>query len=151
MSDRYEIRKVGTVESALLDRADAPLQGNEGAPDAWLVFNAEFEPALGDLRPGEDIIVLTWFHRADRSVMKVRPRADPRNPLTGVFSTRSPDRPNPVALHRVTVAAIDGLRIKVFPLEAIHGTPIVDVKTVLGPSDRERLRRTGWRLMSFGR
>jgi tRNA-Thr(GGU) m(6)t(6)A37 methyltransferase TsaA len=124
---------VGWVESPLTDRAQAPRQGDEGAPAAWLAFEPDVAEALRDLRPGTEIIVLTWLDRADRSVLVTRPRDDPGNPLTGVFSTRSPDRPNPVGLHRVPVIAVDGLRIQVGALEALDGTPVIDVKPVLGP------------------
>ena len=124
---------VGRVESPLTDRAQAPRQGDEGAPAAWLAFEPRVAEALRDLRPGTEIIVLTWLDRADRSVLVTRPRDDPDNPLTGVFSTRSPDRPNPVGLHRVPVIAVDGLRVQVGDLEALDGTPVIDVKPVLGP------------------
>lgn len=127
----YEIRPVGYVESTLTDRATAPKQGFEGAPPAWLVFRPEVAGAARDLAVGDEVWVLTWFHQSDRSVVEVHPRGDPRNPLTGVFSTRSPDRPNPVGLHRVRVTAVDGLRVRVSDLEAVDGTPIVDVKPVL--------------------
>jgi tRNA-Thr(GGU) m(6)t(6)A37 methyltransferase TsaA len=124
---------VGWVESALTDRVQAPRQGDEGAPAAWLAFEPRVAEALRDLRPGTEIIVLTWLDRADRSVLVTRPRDDPGNPLTGVFSTRSPDRPNPVGLHRVPVITVDGLRVQVAGLEALDGTPVIDVKPVLGP------------------
>jgi len=128
---RYEIRPVGHVESPLIDRASAPKQGFEGAPDAWLVFEPEVAEAVRDLAVGAEVFVLTWLHRARRDVLAVHPRDDPRNPETGVFSTRSQDRPNPIGLHRVRVAAIDGLRVLVHDVEAFDGTPIVDVKPVL--------------------
>jgi len=128
---RYEVVPVGWVESALTERAQAPRQGDEGAPSAWLAFEPGIAEALRDLRPGTEIIVLTWLDRADRGVLATRPRGDPDNPLTGVFSTRSPDRPNPVGLHRVPVLAVDGLRIQVGNLEALDGTPVIDVKPVL--------------------
>jgi tRNA-Thr(GGU) m(6)t(6)A37 methyltransferase TsaA len=129
----FDVVPVGWVESPLTDRAQAPRQGDEGAPAAWLVFEPRVAEALRDLRPGTEIIVLTWLDRADRSVLVTRPRDDPGNPLTGVFSTRSPDRPNPVGLHRVPVIAVDGLRVQVGDLEALDGTPVIDVKPVLGP------------------
>jgi tRNA-Thr(GGU) m(6)t(6)A37 methyltransferase TsaA len=128
---RYEVVPVGWVESPLTERAQAPRQVDEGGPSAWLAFEATVAEALRDLRPGAEIIVLTWLDRADRDVVVTRPRDDPRNPLTGVFSTRSPDRPNPIGLHRVTVIAVDGLRIRVDGLEALDGTPVIDVKPVL--------------------
>ena len=131
MSD-LSLRVVGHVESTLITRADAPRQGDEGAPDAWIVFDESVRAALADLAAGDEIILISWLDRADREVLAVRPRSDDTRPLTGVFSTRSPDRPNPLGLHRVTVLAVDGLRIQVSGLEAIDGTPIVDVKPVLG-------------------
>jgi tRNA-Thr(GGU) m(6)t(6)A37 methyltransferase TsaA len=131
MTTPYEIRPVGHVESTLVDRRAAPKQGFEGAPDAWLVFVPEVAEAIRDLAVGTDVLVLTWLHQARRDVLAVHPRDDPRNPETGVFSTRSQDRPNPVGLHRVQVAAVDGLRVLVRDLEAFDGTPIVDVKPVL--------------------
>jgi tRNA-Thr(GGU) m(6)t(6)A37 methyltransferase TsaA len=126
------LQPVGLVESALTSRADAPRQGDEGAPDAWLVFDPEYAAALRDLAPGDEVLLITWFDRADRSTQVVRPRGDAERPPTGVFSTRSPDRPNPLGLHRVTVLETDGPRIKVNHLEALDGTPILDVKPVLG-------------------
>ena len=129
---------VGHVESPLTDVAAAPRQGDEGAPDAWLVFRAPFRDALRDVREGDEVIVLTWLDRADRETLVVRPRGDGAAPLTGVFSTRSPDRPNPIGLHRVRVLAIvNGLRVRVAALEAVDRTPILDVKPVL---DRARER-----------
>jgi tRNA-Thr(GGU) m(6)t(6)A37 methyltransferase TsaA len=125
------VRPIGRVESPLVDPDTAPLQGDEGAPDAWLVFQPDIGEGLRDLRAGTEVLVLTWLHRARRDVLAVHPRGDPARPLTGVFSTRSPDRPNPVGLHRVTVLAVDGLRVRVRNLEAVDGTPIVDVKPVL--------------------
>jgi tRNA-Thr(GGU) m(6)t(6)A37 methyltransferase TsaA len=127
----YELRSVGRVESVLVDRETAPKQGFEGAPDAWLVFDPDMAEAIRDLAVGADIFLLTWLDRARRDVLAVHPRDDPRNPETGVFATRSQDRPNPIGLHRVRIAAIDGLRVRVRDLEAFHGTPIVDVKPVL--------------------
>ena len=127
----YEILPIGYVQSPLTDRDSAPKQGFEGAPDAWLVFNADVVDGMRDLAAGADIFVLTWLHRTRRDVLAVHPRDDPRNPETGVFSTRSQDRPNPIGLHRVRIAAIDGSRVLVQDLEAFDGTPIVDVKPVL--------------------
>jgi tRNA-Thr(GGU) m(6)t(6)A37 methyltransferase TsaA len=128
----YELRPVGRVESPLADRESAPKQGDEGAPDAWLVFDPAFDEAVRDLRAGTDALVLTWLDRARRDVLAVHPRGDEARPLTGVFSTRSPDRPNPIGLHRVQILAVDGLRVRVRDLEALDGTPIVDIKPVLG-------------------
>ncbi|MFG1909824.1 tRNA (N6-threonylcarbamoyladenosine(37)-N6)-methyltransferase TrmO [Kribbella sp. NPDC048928] len=130
--DELVVRVVGWVESELRERADAPRQGDEGAPDAWVVFDGSVRDALADLAAGDEVILVSWFDRADRSVQKVHPRGDASRPPTGVFSTRSPDRPNPLGLHRVTVLAVEGLRVRVNNLEALDGTPIVDVKPVLG-------------------
>jgi tRNA-Thr(GGU) m(6)t(6)A37 methyltransferase TsaA len=127
----YEIRPIGHIESALADPATAPKQGVEGAPDAWLVFDSAVAEGIRDLTAGSDIFVLTWLHLAQRDILAVHPRDDPRNPETGVFSTRSADRPNPIGLHRVRITEIDGLRARVQGLEAVTGTPIVDVKPVL--------------------
>jgi tRNA-Thr(GGU) m(6)t(6)A37 methyltransferase TsaA len=128
---RYELRPIGHVQSPLTDPATAPKQGDEGAPDAWLVLDPEVATGARDLGVGADVFVLTWLHRARRDVLAVHPRDDPRAPETGVFSTRSQDRPNPIGLHRVTIAAVDGLRLLARGLEAVDGTPIVDVKPVL--------------------
>jgi tRNA-Thr(GGU) m(6)t(6)A37 methyltransferase TsaA len=127
----YEIRPIGRVESPLVDRDAAPKQGSEGAPEAWLVFHPDFAEGARDLAAGADVFVLTWLHEARRDVLAVHPRDDPRNPETGVFATRSQDRPNPLGLHRVRIAAVDGLRVLVRNLEAFDGTPVVDVKPVL--------------------
>jgi tRNA-Thr(GGU) m(6)t(6)A37 methyltransferase TsaA len=135
--DRMQLHPVARVESSLRELADAPRQGDEGAPDAWVVFDESVRAALADVRPGDELILITWFDRADRSVLKVHPRSDLSRPPTGVFSTRSPDRPNPLGLHRVTVLAVEDLRLHVNNLEALDGTPIVDVKPVIGDvSDR---------------
>jgi tRNA-Thr(GGU) m(6)t(6)A37 methyltransferase TsaA len=130
-----ELIAIGTVESPLTDRASAPKQGDEGAPEAWLVFEPRFAEALDGIAVSDDLLVLTWLDRAARDVLRVHPRSNPANPEQGVFATRSPDRPNPIGLHRVRVAAIDGLRVRVTDLEALDGTPIVDVKPVLGRID----------------
>ena len=127
----YEIRPIGFVESPLVDAATAPKQGFEGGPEAWLVFDEAVADGLADLAVGDEVIILTWLHLGDRSVMAVHPRDDPRAPLTGVFSTRSADRPNPIGLHRVRVLLVDGCRLRVSDLEAVDGTPIVDVKPAL--------------------
>jgi tRNA-Thr(GGU) m(6)t(6)A37 methyltransferase TsaA len=131
MSPPYEIRPIGRVESPLTDPAAAPKQGFEGSPEAWLVFDPAVREGMRDLEAGTEVLVLTWLDRADREVLVVHPRDDPSNPETGVFSTRSQDRPNPVGLHRVEILAIDGTRVRVRHLEALDGTPIVDVKPVL--------------------
>jgi tRNA-Thr(GGU) m(6)t(6)A37 methyltransferase TsaA len=128
----YEIVPVGWVESPLTERAQAPRQGDEGAPPAWLAFETEVAEAIRDIRPGTEVLVLTWLDRARRDVLVTRPRDDPDRPPLGVFSTRSPDRPNPIGLHRVRVVAVERSRILVHGLEAIDGTPLVDVKPVLG-------------------
>ncbi|MFC0007678.1 tRNA (N6-threonylcarbamoyladenosine(37)-N6)-methyltransferase TrmO [Micromonospora siamensis] len=130
-TDGYALRPVGRVESPLTDPELAPRQGDEGAPPAWLVFADPYAPALRDLRPGADVLVLTWLDRARRDVLVVHPRGDRTRPLTGVFATRSPHRPNPIGLHRVRVLAVDGVRVRVADLEALDGTPVLDVKPVL--------------------
>jgi tRNA-Thr(GGU) m(6)t(6)A37 methyltransferase TsaA len=127
----FALRSIGRVESRLTDRATAPKQGSEGAPDAWIVFDENVREGLGDLRAGDEIFLLTWLHEAERDVLAVHPRDDLSRPLTGVFSTRSSDRPNPIGLHRVRIATVDGTRLQVRHLEAIDGTPVVDVKPVL--------------------
>jgi tRNA-Thr(GGU) m(6)t(6)A37 methyltransferase TsaA len=119
------------VESPLRDRQSAPLQGDEGAPEAVLAFDPRVLPALDDLQVGAEVLLLTWLDRAQRDVLAVHPRGDERRPLTGVFATRSPDRPNPIGLHRVTILAVEGPRLRVSGLEALDGTPILDVKPVL--------------------
>jgi tRNA-Thr(GGU) m(6)t(6)A37 methyltransferase TsaA len=129
--DAYELRAIGWVESPLVDLATAPMQGDEGSPEATVVFDETFRDAYRDLQPGSEVMVLTWLHRARRDVLRVHPRSDPANPEQGVFSTRSPDRPNPIGLHRVEIVAVDGRRLRVRNLEALDGTPIVDVKPVL--------------------
>jgi tRNA-Thr(GGU) m(6)t(6)A37 methyltransferase TsaA len=127
----YELRPVGHVESGLTDPAVAPKQGVEGAPDAWLVFEEEYEPAMQELAVGKRIHVITWLHLADRSVLRVHPRDDESQPMRGVFDTRSQDRPNPLGLHTVTVLAVEENRVLVSDLEAVDGTPVIDVKPVL--------------------
>lgn len=128
-----DLDPIGWVESPLVDRAEAPRQGHEGSPDAWLVFDPAVADGLCDLRAGDAIIVVTWLDRARRDVLAVHPRDDPKTPLTGVFSTRSADRPNPIGLHEVQITSIDGTRIGVRDLEALNGTPVLDVKPVLRP------------------
>jgi tRNA-Thr(GGU) m(6)t(6)A37 methyltransferase TsaA len=127
------LRPIGWVRSPLTDRNSAPRQGDEGSPEAWVTFVDEVSAGLRDLRVGEQVILLTWLDRARRDVLAVHPRGDRHRPETGVFSTRSPDRPNPIGLHRVVITSIDGLRIGVRDLEALDGTPVIDVKPILGP------------------
>jgi tRNA-Thr(GGU) m(6)t(6)A37 methyltransferase TsaA len=133
MATTFELHPIGRVRSPISSREQAPKQGDEGAPEAWLEIDAAVAEAARHLRVGEEVILLTWLDRADRTVLSVRPCGDERRPLTGVFSTRSPDRPNPIGLHRVTVLEIaGGLRFRVSGLEALDGTPILDLKPVLG-------------------
>jgi tRNA-Thr(GGU) m(6)t(6)A37 methyltransferase TsaA len=133
---RASLRAIGVIRSGLKTREEAPRQGSEGAPDVWLEVRAFAVPALDGLTAGDEIIVVTWLHQARREVLKVHPRGIRRNPLTGVFATRSPDRPNPLGLHRVTVRRIERNRLLIGPMEAIDGTPVVDIKPVLpGPRD----------------
>src|SRR5262249_44616452 len=127
-----ELRAIGRVSSPLTDRAGAPKQGDEGAPEATLEIAPEFEPALRGIAAGDEVVVLTWLDRADRERLTVHPRGDLARPEVGVFATRSPDRPNPIGLHRVRVLAVDSPRLRVEDLEAIDGTPLLDVKPVLG-------------------
>jgi tRNA-Thr(GGU) m(6)t(6)A37 methyltransferase TsaA len=126
-----DLTPIGIVESELTDPGAAPKQGFEGGPDAWLVFDPAVLDGLGDVAPGDEVIVLTWLDRARRDVLRVHPRDDAANPLRGVFSTRSADRPNPVGLHEVEVLAVDGARVQVRGLEAVDGTPVIDLKPVL--------------------
>jgi tRNA-Thr(GGU) m(6)t(6)A37 methyltransferase TsaA len=132
-----ELRPIGVVESPLATREAAPRQGDEGAPDAWIAIEPAYEAALRDVRPGAALIVLTWLDRARRDVLRVHPRGDLWRPEEGVFTTRSPDRPNPIGLHRVEVLAVEGTRVHVRPLEAIDGTPVLDLKPALD-RDTER-------------
>ena len=127
----FGLTPIGRVESPLTDPAEAPKQGREGAPDAWLVFEAGVVEGLDGIAPGARVIVLTWLDRARRDVLRVHPRDDLSNPERGVFSTRSADRPNPIGLHEVEVLSVDGERVQVSDLEAVDGTPIVDVKPVI--------------------
>ncbi len=131
MSRSYDLQPIGWVESPLVDPELAPKQGDEGSPEAWLAFEQSVSEGLRDLQPGTDVIVLTWLDRASREVLRVHPRGDPTRPQQGVFSTRSPDRPNPIGLHRVEILSIEGTRVRVRNLEALDGTPVVDVKPVL--------------------
>ena len=122
---------IGRVESPLTDPAEAPKQGHEGGPDAWLVFYEGVLEGLDGVLPGARVIVLTWLDRARRDVLRVHPRDDLSNPETGVFSTRSADRPNPIGLHEVEILSVDGGRVRVSDLEAVDGTPILDLKPVI--------------------
>jgi len=132
----FTLKPIGYVRSPLVDRDAAPKQGNEGAPAAWLEFAPEFQEGLRDLMNGDEVLLLTWLHRGDRDTLVVHPRDEESAPLRGVFSTRSQDRPNPVGIHRVRIAEVAGAtRFKVLDLEAIDGTPIIDLKPVL---DRRR-------------
>ena len=128
-----ELRRIGHVESPLVDPALAPKQGHEGAPPAWLVFDDAVAAGLADLRAGDEILVLTWLDRARRDLLVVHPRDDPAAPETGVFSTRSADRPNPIGVHQTAILAVEGARVLVAGIEAVDGTPVVDVKPVLTP------------------
>lgn len=134
----FEIRVIGRVSSPLTDLESAPKQGDEGAPDAWLEFDPSVLAALDGIAPRDHVLVFTWLDRADRDVLSVHPRGDRSRPEQGVFSTRSPHRPNPIGLHRVEVISIDGPRMSVRNLEAVDGTPVLDVKPVLSPDESER-------------
>lgn len=131
MAASLVLQPIGRVESTLLDPGDAPRQGDEGAPDAWLAIDPAVSEGLRGLEAGADVLVLTWLDRASRDVLSVHPRGDTDRPLSGVFNTRSPDRPNPIGLHRVRILAVDGTRIQVSGLEAIDQTPVLDLKPVL--------------------
>jgi tRNA-Thr(GGU) m(6)t(6)A37 methyltransferase TsaA len=136
--ERIQLAPIGRVESPLTDPTAAPKQGDEGAPDAWLVLNAGVVEALDGIGTGDEIVVLTWLDRARRDVLSVHPRGERSRPPQGVFSTRSPDRPNPIGLHQVEVAEIDGNRVRVHGLEALDGTPILDLKPVLSADIHQR-------------
>lgn len=125
---------VGVVRSGLTDPRKAPMQGYEGAPEAWLELREAFAEGLDGLAAGHDVIVITWLHEARRDVLRLHPRDDHRLPITGVFATRSQDRPNPLGLHRVRILEVSGNRLRVAPLEAVDGTPVVDIKPVLPAS-----------------
>ncbi len=129
---RIELRPIGRVSSPLRDAAAAPCQGDEGAPDSWLELDPEFAAGLRSLGPGDVVLVLTWLDRAERDVLSVHPRGDSSRPEQGVFNTRSPHRPNPIGLHRVEIVAVEDTRLRVSDLEAIDGTPVLDLKPVLG-------------------
>jgi tRNA-Thr(GGU) m(6)t(6)A37 methyltransferase TsaA len=136
MPDTYSLNPIGYIRSTLRTRREAPCQGSEGAPDVWLDVRADFAPGLLGIASGAEVIVVTWLHRANRDVLQVHPRRNPANPLTGVFFTRSPDRPNPLGIHRVTVREISGHQLRIGPMEAIDGTPVVDIKTILCDAER---------------
>jgi tRNA-Thr(GGU) m(6)t(6)A37 methyltransferase TsaA len=133
-----EVKIIGRVESTLTNLDSAPRQADEGAPDAWLIFEREMVEGLRSLRPGDEVIVITWLDRARRDVLSVHPRGDTTRPEEGVFSTRSPHRPNPIGLHRVEITAIEGRRLHVRSLEALNGTPIIDVKPILSEDINQR-------------
>jgi tRNA-Thr(GGU) m(6)t(6)A37 methyltransferase TsaA len=134
-SEPIELSPVGRVESPLTDAAAAPKQGDEGAPEAWIALDPAAAEAARGLRSGDEVLVLTWLDRADRDALAVHPRGDPTRPRQGVFATRSPDRPNPIGLHRVRIREVDGTRLRVADLEALDGTPVLDLKPVLGGLD----------------
>ncbi len=129
------VQTIGVIRSTLKNRKGAPRQGSEGAPDVWLEVDPVVSPGLDGLKAGEDIIVVTWLHKARREVLKVHPRSEKHRPLTGVFATRSPDRPNPLGLHRVSIRRIVKNRLRIGPIEAIDGTPVIDIKPVICPMD----------------
>lgn len=135
MISPYIVDPIGFVRSKLKRREDAPMQGDEGAPDAWLELTPQAAQGLMGINVGEELFLLTWLHLAQRDVLQVHPRGDINRPLTGVFATRSPDRPNPVGLHRVSVIEVVEKRLRVAPLEAVDGTPIIDIKPVIRGSD----------------
>jgi tRNA-Thr(GGU) m(6)t(6)A37 methyltransferase TsaA len=128
---RAQLRPIGIIRSSIKKRSEAPKQGSEGAPDAWLEVSPLVAEGLDGLAAGDDVIVVTWLHQARRDVLKVHPRSERHRPLTGVFATRSPDRPNPLGLHAVTVREVAKNRLRIGPIEAIDGTPVVDIKPVL--------------------
>src|SRR5215470_7299262 len=130
----YSMEPVGFIESPIKKRKDSPMQGYEGAPDAWVRIVAKVAKAAQGISVGDEIILITWLHEARRGTLKVHPRSDKNLPLTGVFATRSPDRPNPLGLHRVKVLEVGKNRLKVGPLEVIDGTPVMDIKPILGKS-----------------
>lgn len=131
MTESFLLRPLGFIRSPLRELKDAPRQGDEGAPDAWVELDGLYADALVGVEKGDDLLIITWLDRANRGVLQVHPRNVLTNPLTGVFATRSPDRPNPLGLHPVTVREIDGMRLLVGPIEAIDGTPVVDIKVAL--------------------
>lgn len=130
MNVEAKLEPIGVIRSTIKTRAEAPKQGSEGAPDAWLEVNESVAEGLDGLARGDELIVLTWLHQAHRDVLKVHPRSDPQRPLTGVFATRSPDRPNPIGLHPVTLREVAGNRLRIGPIEVLDGTPVVDIKPI---------------------
>jgi len=136
-ADVYSVKPIGFVRSELRDRGNAPMQGHEGGPEAWIEVLPDARDGLLGIAAGQEVILLTWLHQANRDALQIHPRSDPTRPLSGVFATRSPDRPNPIGLHRVTVLEVDDGRLRVAPLEAIDGTPVVDIKPVLAASADE--------------
>ena len=132
----FSVRAIGVIRSDLKRREEAPRQGPEGAPDAWLEIEPQFAEALLGMEIGHELIVITWLHQARRDVLKGHPRSDESRPLTGVFYTRSPARPNPLGLHPVTVREIDGTRLKIGPIEAFDGTPVIDIKSASTRADK---------------
>ncbi len=126
----FTLRPIGVVRSAIKERSEAPKQGSEGAPDVWIDIEPFAVEGLDGLKAGDEIVVITWLHRSNREVLKVHPRSDPARRLMGVFATRSPDRPNPLGLHPAKIKEIAEARLKVGPMEAIDGTPVVDIKPV---------------------
>src|SRR5512134_1518019 len=137
-SSHFTMEPIGYVRSELKRLEDAPMQADEGAPEAWLELTPLAAPGLMGIQPGDELILLTWLHLAERDVLAVHPRGDLNRPLTGVFATRSPDRPNPIGLHRVSVLEVKEQKLRVAPLEAIHGTPVLDIKPVLAASASDR-------------
>jgi len=131
VDNEAKLNPIGVIRSTIKTRAESPMQASEGAPDAWLEVNPAVAEGLDGLARGDELIVVTWLHRAQRNVLKVHPRSDPQRPLTGVFATRSPDRPNPIGLHPVTVRQVDNNRLRIGPIEVIDGTPVIDIKPVL--------------------
>jgi tRNA-Thr(GGU) m(6)t(6)A37 methyltransferase TsaA len=134
----FELKAIGRIESALTDIAAAPRQADEGAPEAWLVFEPQYADGLRGLQPGDNVLLFTWLDRAQRDVLVNHPRGDPSRPQRGVFTTRSPHRPNPIGLHEVQIVAVAGPRVRVRHLEALDGTPIVDMKQILDPDISRR-------------
>ncbi|HEX9660464.1 MAG TPA: tRNA (N6-threonylcarbamoyladenosine(37)-N6)-methyltransferase TrmO [Rhodothermales bacterium] len=134
----FEVKAIGRVESPLTELESAPRQADDGAAEAWMVFEPEMLEGLLSLRPGDEVIVITWLDRARRDVLSVHPRGDRSRAQEGVFSTRSPHRPNPIGLHRVEITAIDGRRVRVRNLEVLDGTPIIDVKPILSGDISQR-------------